>query len=288
LPLLQLRVLRFRSQAAISHNRLSHSKLSSQRSEFKDLISSDDPERVHTVPLIAKQPLSSNSNVLSFALSSSLHRLGIRVGQHIYLKANVDGTEITRPYTPVSHGSTLGQFDLAVKMYEKGKMSMHVNNLKIGDTIALKGPLGSFVYDYQSTERKTFCMIAGGSGITPLLQITRAVLENPEDSTLLKLIFCNVTEEDIMFRQELDKYAATRPEQFQVHYVLDKPPQNWMGSTGYITTELLREQFGADFQQHSSVTPTKLLFCGPQGMIRAIVREHIPKLKLSPEMYYRF
>ena len=53
-------------------------------------------------------------------------------------------------------------------------------------------------------------MIAGGTGITPMLQVIRAILKNPRDTTKLYLIFANQTEEDILLRQELESLQSDR------------------------------------------------------------------------------
>ncbi len=64
-------------------------------------------------------------------------------------------------------------------------------------------------------------MIAGGTGITPMLQIVKAALKNPEDKTKLSLIFANVNEEDILLKDEMDELVKTNPGRFSVYYVLN-------------------------------------------------------------------
>lgn len=49
--------------------------------------------------------------------------------------------------------------------------------------------------------------IAGGSGLTPMLQIAQEVVRNPEDKTEVTLVFANKTEDDILLRKELDAMA---------------------------------------------------------------------------------
>jgi hypothetical protein len=101
-------------------------------------------------------------------------------------------------------------------------------------------------------------MLAGGTGITPMLvrplvpsgcaevtrdyqQIIRAALKNPRDKTKISLIYANVTEKDILLRKDLDRISEESGGQFDVHYVLDKPPEGWKGATGYISKELIEE-----------------------------------------------
>lgn len=69
-------------------------------------------------------------------------------------------------------------------------MTVGFSELDIGDSIELKGPLGSFVWlgngslSWRGQERKcrNFAMICGGSGITPIIQVIRGVLEDPSDT----------------------------------------------------------------------------------------------------------
>jgi cytochrome-b5 reductase len=106
-----------------------------------------------------------------------------------------------------------------LKSYPTGNISKHIGELKLGDKIRVRGPKGQFIH--RPNVCKAFGMIAGGTGITPMLQIIKAVLKNPEDKTQLSLIFANVNEEDILLKKDLDLLAQTHPDQFKVEYVLN-------------------------------------------------------------------
>lgn len=55
-------------------------------------------------------------------------------------------------------------------------------------------------------------MLAGGTGITPMYQVARAVLQDPKDTTNFSLIFGNLTEDDILIRDLLDDLARQHPD----------------------------------------------------------------------------
>ena len=99
-------------------------------------------------------------------------------------------------------------------------------------------------------------MIAGGTGITPMLQIIRAALKNPQDPTRLSLIYANVNYEDILLKKELDELADKYPSRFKVFYVLNNPPTGWTGGVGFVSKEQVATHLPAT---HDNI---KILLCG--------------------------
>ena len=142
----------------------------------------------------------------------------------------------------------------ASQSYEKGNISRYVSLLKIGDRIRVKGPKGQFTYS--PTLSRELGMIAGGTGITPMLQIIRAAIKNPVDQTKLSLIYANVNYEDILLKAELDDLAAKHSSRFKVYYVLNNPPPSWTGGVGFVTKEQIAKQLPPTSED------IKILLCG--------------------------
>jgi cytochrome-b5 reductase len=90
---------------------------------------------------------------------------------------------------------------------------------------------------------KAFGMIAGGTGITPMLQITKAIMRDPKDKTQVDLLFANVNEEDILLKDDLDDLAKEYPGKFRVHYVLNNAPEGWTGGVGFVTEDMIKVCF---------------------------------------------
>jgi cytochrome-b5 reductase len=117
-------------------------------------------------------------------------------------------------------------------------------SLIVGQTIKVKGPKGAMVYTPNMVRH--FGMIAGGTGITPMLQIIRAVIRGRkgvgnggvEDKTQIDLLFANVGKEDILLKEDLDELAK-QDSGFRVHYVLNNPPEKWGGEVGFVTAEMI-------------------------------------------------
>lgn len=77
--------------------------------------------------------------------------------------------EIVRSYTPLTGDEVRGYFELLVKSYPQGNISQHFASLKIGQQIRVRGPKGAFMYSPNMVRR--LGMIAGGTGITPMMQV---------------------------------------------------------------------------------------------------------------------
>ncbi|KAL7273904.1 NADH-cytochrome b5 reductase [Rhizina undulata] len=219
------------------------------------------PDQFQELELTEKIMISHNVAIYRFALPRANDILGLPIGQHVSIAANIDGKEIVRSYTPITSDLDRGHFSLLIKSYPTGNISRHIAELKIGQTIRVKGPKGAFVYTPNMV--KAFGMIAGGTGITPMLQVIKAILRNPEDKTEVDLIFANVNEEDILLKDDLDELADTH-DNFRVYYVLNNAPEDWTGGVGFVTADMIKERFPAP------AADVKVLVCGPPPMVSAM------------------
>ncbi|AES91470.2 FAD-binding domain oxidoreductase [Medicago truncatula] len=81
-----------------------------------------------------------------------------------------------RRYTPISDPEIKGYFDLLIKVYPKGRMTQHFASLKSGDVVQMTG--------YNPNIKKNICMIAGGTGINPMLLVIQIfyTVDNPTEN----------------------------------------------------------------------------------------------------------
>ncbi|XP_010274919.1 PREDICTED: NADH--cytochrome b5 reductase 1 [Nelumbo nucifera] len=239
-----------------------------------------DPENFKEFKLVQRTQLSHNVAKFRFALPTPTSVLGLPIGQHISCRGrDGQGEEVIKPYTPTTLDSDLGHFELVIKMYPQGRMSHHFREMRVGDYLAVKGPKGRF--KYQPGQVRAFGMLAGGSGITPMFQVARAILENPKDRTKVHLIYANVTLEDILLKEELDGLARDYPDRFKVFYVLNQPPEVWNGGVGFVSKEMIKTHCplpAADVQ---------ILRCGPPPMNKAMAA-HLEELGYTSEMQFQF
>jgi cytochrome-b5 reductase len=124
-------------------------------------------------------------------------------------------------------------------------------------------------------------MLAGGTGITPMYQVARAILENPEDKTKIHLIYANVTYDDILLKEDLDRFAREYPDQFKVYYVLNQPPMEWDGGVGFVSKGMIEANCPPPADD------IQVLRCGPPPMNKAMAA-HCDALGYSKVMQFQF
>ncbi len=248
---------------------------SNSTSTSTSLVAPLDPDTLCYFPLAVRRAVTHNTVQLTFQLPTGVS-LNLPTGQHIIVCAELAGEAVRRAYTPVSIGP--GAFDLLVKVYPHGLISGYLAGLKVGDCVAVQGPKGRFVYE--RGRYREMALVAGGTGITPMLQVIKKVLSDPEDRTRLSLVYANVTEEDILLRGELDAYVAC-DDRLRVSYVLNNPPEGWTGKTGFVTEEVLRDCIPPPADDMFT------LICGPPPMVKS-VSLHLTTLGYPRGSVYKF
>ncbi|KAL6876670.1 ferredoxin reductase-like protein [Trichoderma novae-zelandiae] len=206
-----------------------------------------------------------NTKRVRFELPEKDQVSGLHVASALLTKFKAPDAEkaTLRPYTPISDEDDRGFIDLLVKKYPNGPMSTHIHDLKVGDSLAIKGPLPK--YPWAANKHDHIALIAGGTGITPMYQLVRAIFKNPDDKTKVTLVFGNVTKEDILLKSKFDELENTYPQRFRAFYTLDKPPKEWVGGGGFISKDLLKQVLPEPKSEN-----IKVFVCGPPGLMKAI------------------
>src|SRR6266446_4873942 len=110
-----------------------------------------------------------------------------------------------------------------------------------------------------ANEFEDVALIGGGSSITPLYQHLNHALNDPANRTRYTLLYANVTEADILLRDELATLQCAHPHTFKVMHTLDNPPSSrWSGMKGYISRELIK----AHVPSAEKGDKIKVLICG--------------------------
>jgi cytochrome-b5 reductase len=233
-----------------------------------------DPDNFTNFAVARKEQVTHDTWLFRFSLPDLASPLGLSPGQHIQIRVPSTGSSgdcsseyVIKPYTPVSLSTALGHFDLLIKTYPNGRVSGHMAGLDVDDTVEMRGPKGSF--KFTANMAPVVGMVAGGTGITPILSVIRAILVNPDDHTKIVLLFANKTPADILLWRELDELQDEHRERFSVHYTIDNPDDKWDGLVGRVSGEMMREVGVPCFDGGKG----KVLICGPPPMVTAVTEE---------------
>jgi cytochrome-b5 reductase len=107
-------------------------------------------------------------------------------------------------------------------------------------------------------------MLAGGTGLTPMLQIIREIIKNKEDRTKVHLVFANVSEEDILLKNELDESVRKHPNIKVSYIVTTASSKSWKGFTGFVNEDVIKKTMPKPSDDHL------ILVCGPPGFMEHI------------------
>ena len=150
-------------------------------------------------------------------------------------------------------------------------MTKALDSIPTGHWVDFKGPIGKFEYlgrglcavNGKERKVKSFFMVCGGSGITPIFQVLRAVMQDREDTTHCTVLNGNRLVEDILCREDLDAFARDNAERCKLLYTLTQGPEDWQGLRGRIGAPLLKEHCVREEGE------SLVLICGPEALEKA-------------------
>lgn len=216
----------------------------------------------HPLRVRSVDALTDEATAVTFDVPDDLaHAYRYAHGQHVTLRAVVDGQEVRRSYSIVSPVSA-NTLRVAVKRIEGGVFSTYVNEeLAAGDILDVMSPTGRFTTRLDPAQARSYVAVVAGSGITPVMSIVATTLEEEPESRFT-LVFGNRTAASTMFAAELADLAGTHGDRLVVHHVLSREPD--APRAGRITADLVQELV-ADV----GAVDTWFL-CGPQAMVEQL------------------
>ncbi len=203
---------------------------------------------------------------IEFDVPSTLKDLYAFVaGQYVTLKAQINGNEVRRAYSICSSPKN-DTLKVAVKEIENGVFSTYANNdLSIGDDIEVHIPEGNFVLKPQTDQSKAYGAFAAGSGITPILSMIKAVLQEETQSKFV-LVYGNKSPEETIFLNEINSLKETYADRFFVEYVYSRTQEDnaHFGRIEKPTINYVVKNKYKDFDFDS------FYLCGPESMIHLV------------------
>ena len=242
--------------------------------------------KFHSITVADIYKETKDCSVVTFDIPKELQsEFQYKQGQHLTLRAHIDGAEVRRSYSlcscPLDH-----KWQVAVKKISNGVFSTFVNDsLKKGDVLDIMPPNGTFFTEVNSTVAKNYIAFAAGSGITPILSIIKTHLAAEPNSTF-KLFYLNGTVKSIIFKEEIEQLKNKYFNRFEIFYFLTKEHRTSELFNGRFTPEKIEVLT----DKIIDVAATDECFiCGPEEMIfllrDALKAKGLAKDKIHYELF---
>lgn len=208
-------------------------------------------EPLHLI-LARIEPQTQDAKTLRFLLPRG-QRIAARPGQFLTFEWVIDGKPVSRSYS-ICSSPTCGSFiEITAKRMENGYVSRFLNDrANVGLTVNARGPYGQFCFDESKHAR--IVLIAGGSGITPMMAMLRCIDDLCID-VHATLIYCVRSEQDVFFKSELAALQS-RLSKFHCVLVLSRPSSDWDGWKGRLQREVLESEIDKPLE-------SAFFLCGP-------------------------
>ena len=195
-------------------------------------------------------------NVKSFRFERPTS-LNFKPGQYMLLTLRIGEQETRKPFSLSSSPTESSHIEFTKKLTGH-PFSNRLDALKRGDPATVDAPYGNFTFQGES---ERIGLLSGGVGITPLRSISKYCTDM-KLKTKVTLLYGNRTEEDIVFRQDLEQMRRQN-RNFRLVLTLDEPKTGWEGHTGNIDAEMIKKQI-QDYYE------TVFYVCGPPPMVQAM------------------
>ncbi len=228
---------------------------------------------------VSVRPETTDGVCLSFDVPDELREtFRHRPGQHLVLRAEIDGEDVRRSYS-ICSSSADDSLSVGIKAIAGGVFSNYATTeLASGDTIEVMAPIGDFGHQPDAAANARYVALAAGSGITPILSILASVLDL-EPASSCTLVYGNRRTTSIMFLEEIEDLKNQYPDRLQVIHVLSRESNEIALFEGRIDAEKLR------LLADSLISPDDVeawFVCGPLDMVET-ARSTLEELGVSED-----
>lgn len=203
---------------------------------------------------------------VSFQIPTELENIfKYKPGQYVTLKHHINGKEVRRAYSICSSANS-NKLSVGIKQVPDGTFSVFANTkLSAGDELEVMPPEGFFTLNTHLEHANHYLAFAAGSGITPILSIITTALEDEPNSTF-SLAYGNRSEEEAMFKNDIDLLKDRYPERFFLQYLFSRKEEknSLFGRIDVATVNYLMKNRFAE-RSYSDV-----FLCGPEAMIETV------------------
>ncbi|HEU5226330.1 MAG TPA: ferredoxin reductase [Ktedonobacteraceae bacterium] len=200
---------------------------------------------------------------------------GHRAGQHIDVRLTAeDGYQVERSYSIASPPEEGQRITLTVVRLDEGEVSPYLTDeLRLGDQLELRGPIGGY-FVWEASMVGPLLLIAGGSGIVPLMAMLR-YRAAVSSTVATRLLSSSRSFEEVIYRDELERLVKTSPHLEVIQTLTRKQPPGWKGYHRRIDRALLHEVAWPLEQRPLT------FICGPTAFVETAA-EHLVSLGYEP------
>jgi ferredoxin-NADP reductase len=165
---------------------------------------------------------------------------GHKAGQHVDVRLTAeDGYQAQRSYS-IASAPEDGRLEILVERLDDGEVSPYLTDeLRVGDRLELRGPIGGW-FTWEAREGGPLLLVAGGSGIAPLMAMIRHRAAAGSDASC-RLLYSSRSREETIYADELDRLAAEDGALEVTHTLTRSQPPGWTGYSRRIDREILEE-----------------------------------------------
>ncbi|MEM8705945.1 MAG: 2Fe-2S iron-sulfur cluster-binding protein [Actinomycetota bacterium] len=201
-------------------------------------------------------------------------------GQYLTFRREIDGVELRRSYSICSPAD--GALRVGIKRVDGGAFSTWATSaLQVGETVDAMTPMGHFTHELDPTAARTYTLIAGGSGITPIYSIAATILA-AEPASVVTLLQVDQSTSTIMLLDDVEDLRNLHLDRFRVWRQLTREPQPLDLLDGRPTVESYLA--GVD-RGLFPASPDHVFICGPEPIVELATEVH-ERLGLAPEQIH--
>jgi len=182
--------------------------------------------KFHSLIVAENRPEASDALCIALEVPEELRETyRFEPGQHVGLRAMIDGAEQRRTYS-ICSALDEPRLRIGVRRHTQGVMSGFLaSELRVGDRIDVLAPTGRFFASIDPSAAHHYVAFAAGSGITPILGIVRNVLAQ-EPRSHFTVFYGNRKTDTIMFAEELLALKDRYPQRLALSFLLSREPQD--------------------------------------------------------------
>ena len=214
-------------------------------------------------------------NVTSFRFPRP-SELEYKAGQFLFITIKQGGKELSKHFSFSSSPTEKGHIEFT-KKFTDSEFSAALKSLKLGDWARIDAPYGQFTFE---GEHPKIGMLAGGIGITPLVNICKYCTDKRLNTKIALLYGCR-TEADIAFRKELEEMQQQNSN-LKIVFILNEAGSGWKGAVGVINADMVKREI-PEYKE------TIFYTCGPPAMVdvmeKLVESLGLPKTQLKREYF---